>query len=275
MAVSKNLAKHFCLLQGVFWMVVGASSNLDAQTVQLPTFRNFSVDTTVLAPDRGSAHLGSNPSYRWGGVSRGGIPMNRGVGGGIVLPGSSVHVSIIDLDELDEAILAAAKGESLAAQRLLGGTGARGVGPISGGSVASTGGSGMARSSSATSSPSQTPPGPTPTMSSRANSASSTIPQRRYVPGDSRLPPIPSYAYMAMMNHPNDAALQKELSEDLRHYVGMAKSAREGGHWSTVQLFYEEAWSRLRADQQAQILEAIQTKKLDSAPSDVTGSRAR
>lgn len=88
-------------------------------TVQLPTIQSFSVNTSVLAPDRGAVSLGGvSRAYQstsgrgvpgWGkvpGVGRGlgGRSITSGVGGG----GSWARASIIDLQAMDEAVLAEA-----------------------------------------------------------------------------------------------------------------------------------------------------------------------
>lgn len=93
---------------------VSGSSNGLAQgqaptTVQLPTFRFFTVQTTVSVPDGGGAYLGGLKSARNGGLTRGFGPFrNRGIGGDRGASTVSVHATIIDLKELDDAILAEA-----------------------------------------------------------------------------------------------------------------------------------------------------------------------
>ncbi len=90
------------------------------QTVQLPGIHRFSVNTSVLAPDRGGARLGGvNRSSR--GLSRYGVPGagklpglgrllgNRAVGGSTSGGGTSVRVTVIDHEELDRAVLAEAE----------------------------------------------------------------------------------------------------------------------------------------------------------------------
>lgn len=78
-------------------------------TVQLPTFRNFSMSTTVVVPDRGRVYAGGiNRSYR--SSSRRGTPLlpstSRGYAGGTSSSGVSVSAHIHDLQELDQARLA-------------------------------------------------------------------------------------------------------------------------------------------------------------------------
>jgi hypothetical protein len=87
-------------------------------TVQLPTFRFFTVQTTVSVPDRGSASLGgitrSSSSSTWRGVP--GLRGSRSLASGRDAGGVSVHATIIDHAELDRAVLAAARRSSGAAK---------------------------------------------------------------------------------------------------------------------------------------------------------------
>ena len=89
------------------------------QVVQLPTLRSFSVDTTVVVPDRGSAFLGGvsrasygSNSYGVPGFSKlpglGRLFTNRSSGSSVSSSNASVSATIIDLHEMDEAVLAAA-----------------------------------------------------------------------------------------------------------------------------------------------------------------------
>src|SRR5262245_49324472 len=88
-----------------------------AQTaVQLPSFSFTTVNTTVTVPDQGSALLGSVNRAREGSVSRG-VPIlgkvpfvnrgfnNRAIGRDVSALQMRVHATIINLDELDEAVL--------------------------------------------------------------------------------------------------------------------------------------------------------------------------
>jgi hypothetical protein len=47
-----------------FALAVAAAAPAQAQTIQLPSFHSFSVDTTVVVPDSGSAHLGGTKRAR-------------------------------------------------------------------------------------------------------------------------------------------------------------------------------------------------------------------
>jgi len=95
------------------------TSAAHGQVIHLPTVSTFSVRTTVVVPDAGTAHLGSIRRYRSQRTSRGvpllsGIPyINRGFRNTAIARESStgsatVTATIIDLDELDKAVLAEA-----------------------------------------------------------------------------------------------------------------------------------------------------------------------
>jgi hypothetical protein len=78
-------------------------------TVQLPTFRFFTVQTSVSVPDGGGTYLGGLKSARDSSLTRGFGPFrNRGIGSDRGAAGMSVHATIIDLKEMDDAILAEA-----------------------------------------------------------------------------------------------------------------------------------------------------------------------
>jgi hypothetical protein len=113
-------------LLAVVAAVLGAGTSAWAQgqgqpqvptTVQLPTFSFFTVQTTVSVPDSGGAYLGGIKRARDGSIVRGLGPLrNRAIGSERGAGGMSVHATIIDHAELDEALLAeAAAGRGKAA----------------------------------------------------------------------------------------------------------------------------------------------------------------
>lgn len=78
-------------------------------TVQLPTFRFFTINTTVSVPDRGGAYLGGVSRASDGGTTRGPRPMrSRAMGSGRGASLMSVHATVIDHAEIDRALLAEA-----------------------------------------------------------------------------------------------------------------------------------------------------------------------
>ena len=92
------------------------ATSLGAQTVQQPVFEFFSTNTTVTVPDGGAALLGGVDSARFGSTSRG-VPVlgklpgvgrlfnNRAIGSEMNSSRNYVRARIIDLREMDEAIL--------------------------------------------------------------------------------------------------------------------------------------------------------------------------
>ncbi|WP_254509413.1 hypothetical protein [Anatilimnocola floriformis] len=103
------------------------------QAVQLPTFQVFSVDTTVSVPDGGGMLLGGMNRAADSSVTRG-LPLgsklpglgrlgtNSGISSTRSASNMSVHASIIDNHELDEAVLATAaarRGSSLTDKQAL------------------------------------------------------------------------------------------------------------------------------------------------------------
>lgn len=100
-------------------LVAALTAGAQGQAVQLPSFRVFTVPTTVLVPDRGSAFNGgiyrSSMGRNQSGVpGLGGLPyagrLFNNVGIGRNDSASTVHTSayIIDHDEMDRALLAEA-----------------------------------------------------------------------------------------------------------------------------------------------------------------------
>ena len=96
------------------------ASQVAAQTVQLPTFQRFRVNTTVSVPDGGSVSLGGVYRSRSGSATNslpffGGIPVanrlfqNRAIGRQDRFSRAYVSAKIIDLREMDEAVLRQAK----------------------------------------------------------------------------------------------------------------------------------------------------------------------
>ena len=103
--------------------------SLSAQVVQLPTFQQFSVNTTVSVPDGGSAFLGGVTTARSGSNSNsvpflGRLPVanrlfqNRGIGRDTGASRAYVTARIIDLNEMDEAVLQQARNARLANQQM-------------------------------------------------------------------------------------------------------------------------------------------------------------
>ncbi|MCU0958560.1 MAG: type II and III secretion system protein [Pirellulaceae bacterium] len=117
-------------------LVVLGQRALDAQTLQLPTLRFFSVQTSVLAPDRGGAMLGGvtrsqSRSQAAGVPGVAGLPglgrltRNRGIDRVDAAGTVSVHATVIDHAVLDQAVLAEA------ARRRAGGSRVPAVGSLS------------------------------------------------------------------------------------------------------------------------------------------------
>jgi hypothetical protein len=86
-----------------------AQQPLPATTVQLPSYSYFSASSTISVPDRGGLILGGVNRARDSSTTRGFGPLaNRGRASDRGASTVSVHATIIDLAELDEAVLAEA-----------------------------------------------------------------------------------------------------------------------------------------------------------------------
>ncbi len=100
-----------CILGTVFCLSLAArTSSGQNVTVQLPTFHVFSVATTVVVPDRGSMYLGGVNRASFGSNTNG-VPglgrlfANRGIGSEVSSSGAHVAATIMDLEEIDRAVL--------------------------------------------------------------------------------------------------------------------------------------------------------------------------
>ena len=82
-----------------------ANLALAQQVVQLPTVGTFAISSSALVPDRGSASLGGVRSSASGSSQRGGLFSNVARGGQTTASRVSVSATIIDLQEMDRAIL--------------------------------------------------------------------------------------------------------------------------------------------------------------------------
>jgi hypothetical protein len=88
-------------------ILLTTASAARAQVVQLPTFQFFSIDTSVMVPDQGTASLGgvnrsSTGSNQFGSPF---FPSNRSYGSQTAAAGMSVSVKIHDFEAMDAALL--------------------------------------------------------------------------------------------------------------------------------------------------------------------------
>lgn len=103
-----------------------------AQAVQLPTYSNFGVNTTVSVPDRGSAYLGGVTRARTG-RNEFGTPLlpfkNRSIGSEYSTSGMRVSAYIHDFEAMDEYLLSQAAGRAGSSPRPTGQLAKRGTRP--------------------------------------------------------------------------------------------------------------------------------------------------
>ena len=97
------------LISSLFFMIAASSSLVFAQgVVQLPEYQHMDVNTTVMVPDGGSMNTGGITRSSSGGTSSGTpiLPFrNRSYGSSNSISSMQTSVQIIDLHEMDEAIL--------------------------------------------------------------------------------------------------------------------------------------------------------------------------
>ncbi|MGD9720644.1 MAG: hypothetical protein AB7O59_16425 [Pirellulales bacterium] len=84
------------------FLLVGATAT--AQTIQLPSFSSFGVDTTVVVPDSGGAYAARDRRASYGTSTFGGVPLNRGWGVRRQIGGLGVTASVHDPAAADAAL---------------------------------------------------------------------------------------------------------------------------------------------------------------------------
>jgi hypothetical protein len=101
---------------GIFFAAIALIpvTNVAGQTIQLPSFTSFSVDTTVLVPDSGRAATAGSKRAGSGRSSFGGFPKQRAAGSQRQAAGMHILAKIHDPDEADKALLqqATARGST-------------------------------------------------------------------------------------------------------------------------------------------------------------------
>lgn len=112
------LVRHFSTLVVVGSIIaIGVGETAQAQVVQLPSYNFTTVGTTVSVPDGGAAYLGGIYRLSEGSSTRGAplVPFkNRAIGRSASASTMSVTATIIDLAEMDEALLAEAAAKRAA-----------------------------------------------------------------------------------------------------------------------------------------------------------------
>src|SRR3954467_9110034 len=88
-----------------------------AQVIQLPSFHQFSVDTTVVVPDSGGASIAGNRAGRAGRSNFNGLPPNRAAGIDRGAAGAAVHAQIHDPAARERELALRAKQGATIAKR--------------------------------------------------------------------------------------------------------------------------------------------------------------
>ena len=101
-----RLRDSLCVFLTLAW-----ATQTVAQTIQLPSFNVFSVDTTVLVPDSGPAPIARNRRVTSGTNNFAGFPRQRAIGIDRQVTGAHVIATIHDTQDADEALLQRAGGQ--------------------------------------------------------------------------------------------------------------------------------------------------------------------
>ena len=201
--------------------IVGQYGHTEAQMVQLPTRQAFSLGTTVVATNQGSAYAGGIGRSYESSSSRGPFSSTRSYGRNATQGNAQVRVSIIDLEELDNELALQSSPARLAWN-----------------------GSNTSYASAETTNPKTD-------ENKRAKEALegiSMVPSRPELKDHSELTinEKPSYEYLATLSHvpaptPNSAT----ALEDVAYYLEEARKAKDRRHWSAVEVYYLLAWKAL------------------------------
>ena len=99
---------YFLRIVSVALLLGLPARGVNAQTLQLPTFRYFAIETSVLVPDRGGAALGGVGRSSSGSSQFGPGRAPRAFGGAGGAGGLRVSAFVHDFEMLDQAVLAKA-----------------------------------------------------------------------------------------------------------------------------------------------------------------------
>jgi len=217
---------------------------LKAQTVQLPTMRVFSLDTTVAVPDQGSAYLGGIGRSAQSSSSRGPLSTGRAYGSSTTQGTARVNASIIDLEELDRELRVQTTPPR------------RGSYGFDGSGVSSE---------------------DNPNLKTDTEKAKDALNNPKI---ETRTPDLnfrsrltvneqPKYDYLVTLSHvPAQEVISSTSLEDAAYYLEQARQAKNKGHWSAVEVYYGLAWKALPLNRrQAAIAHWNKPKLVPNAPS--------
>ena len=215
---------------------------LKAQTVQLPTMRVFSLDTTVAVPDQGSAYLGGIGRSAQSSSSRGPLSTGRAYGSSTTQGTARVSASIIDLEELDREL----RVQTTPPQR---------------------GSYGSNRS--------REPSEDNPNSKTDTEKAKDALNKPKI---ETRAPDLnfrsrlsvneqPKYDYLATLSHiPAQEVISSTSLEDAAYYLEQARLAKNKGHWSAVEVYYGLAWKALPPNRRQAAIANWNKPKLEPNP---------
>jgi hypothetical protein len=198
------------------------SLNAMGQTVMLPTVGVFSINTSVAVPDGGTTVLGGNTNWR--NFQRGrSIAQPSLVGStGLTKSGVATSVTILDLNELEQALLDTVSAKPQPGKK-------RGA--------------------------------PPPDIIVYSSAQSDLIREAEEALARNPAPySPPDYAYLAILSHPNDPTLTRDLVGDVRFYVDQAHAARNSQSWTSAQVMYEQAWEKLPSYMKQEVIARLAEK---------------
>ncbi len=194
-----------------------------AQVVQLPSVRSTAYSGTVVVPDGGSVGLGGLSRSASGTLGRGALPYaGASIGGATSSDSLSVHVQIIDLKALDDAILSSNVPTDVAMRSA-----------VSAGSPASGGGRRVLSTIAQ------------PQMSRRPD-----------------LPPAPNAWQLALSTTNISPAVPESIVEsNIRFYLERGKAAEQAGHLHSARVFYHLALEAMTPQMRERYQKIVQQRE--------------
>ncbi len=246
------------------------------QVGRAPSIGTHSSNSSALVPDSGMALMSRNPRAAWNSTLAGNqLSGETHRQGYLQLPGTSVQVNVIDLEQLDKAILNSVADPVPGSLRRPSPISASNKDASSNRSNKATG---RSNSTSGTKSFQDVrSAGRNPSAARDADTASRLV-RRAQLPTEADQPLTqgfrrsgerPSdYAYMALLNHANshhlvDTPRESSLDEavEIRYWLEKAQESAARGHMAAAQVFYETAWTRLPETKRAAIAKQLETSQ--------------
>lgn len=247
--IGTPVAKLATMLTALIWLSIalGSATIASAQVVQLPSQHVISSTGSVLVPDGGTADLGGIGRSRQGSVQSGFGPLSNRASGGITSGSTmSVSVRIIDLEALDEAILAGASPRGSEATSTTAASTTSTTSTTSAASAAST----TSTTSAAVARPPDRAPSALPGSSTSARVGADPGRWQRELSGGS---PSPVATNLSL------------LESDIRYFVQLGERAERAGSYQAARVYFQMARKAMTPELEARYQRAVSARAAEAA----------